>query len=151
MGTKILALDLGTTTGWALAADDKIKSGAVQLKATRFQSADRRFFNFKKFLLEKYREVEYSVVYYESVRRHLGVDAAHLYGGFKAILSEFCIENNIPFEGVAVGTIKKHATGKGNASKAQMIESARNRGHYPEDDNEADAIAIVYYAMENES
>ncbi len=43
-----------------------------------------------------------------------------------------------------VGTIKKHATGKGNAGKEDMIASAQARGHNPTDDNEADAIALVY-------
>ena len=41
-----------------------------------------------------------------------------------------------------VGTIKKHATGKGNASKDDMIASVRLRGHNPADDNEADALAF---------
>jgi Holliday junction resolvasome RuvABC endonuclease subunit len=47
-----------------------------------------------------------------------------------------------------VGTIKRHATGKGNASKEAMIAAACARGYSPADDNEADAIAILHWALE---
>ncbi len=51
---------------------------------------------------------------------------------------------------VPVGTIKKHATGKGNASKQEMVACARARGHQPADDNEADALALLYLAADTE-
>jgi hypothetical protein len=53
-----------------------------------------------------------------------------------------------PYEGVPVGTIKRHATGRGNAPKEAMIASARARGYCPADDNEADAIAILHWALD---
>jgi Holliday junction resolvasome RuvABC endonuclease subunit len=49
---------------------------------------------------------------------------------------------------VPVGTIKKHATGKGNAPKQAMIDAGRARGFDPADDNEADAIALLMWAIE---
>jgi Holliday junction resolvasome RuvABC endonuclease subunit len=49
-----------------------------------------------------------------------------------------------------VGTIKKHATGKGNAPKQAMIHAACKRGFSPADDNEADAIAILLWATETQ-
>ena len=48
------------------------------------------------------------------------------------------------------GTIKKHATGKGNAGKDDMIASVRLRGHTPVDDNEADALALLHWAVETQ-
>ena len=54
----------------------------------------------------------------------------------------------VPYDGVPVGTIKRHATGKGNADKEAMIAAARARGFSPADDNEADAIAILFWALE---
>jgi Holliday junction resolvasome RuvABC endonuclease subunit len=47
-----------------------------------------------------------------------------------------------------VGTIKKHATGKGNADKVAMVEAMQLRGHPVTDDNEADALALLYWALE---
>ena len=49
-----------------------------------------------------------------------------------------------------VGTIKKHATGKGNAGKDEMIIAAKSRGHDPKDDNEADALALLHWAIETQ-
>ncbi|AOE88332.1 hypothetical protein LBM341_00014 [Ralstonia solanacearum] len=65
-------------------------------------------------------------------------------------LSAWCEHHNIPYIGVPVGTIKKHATGKGNASKNEIIASVSKRGHEPVDDNEADALAILYWAAETQ-
>jgi hypothetical protein len=48
---------------------------------------------------------------------------------------------------VPVGTSKKHATGRGNAPKQAMIDAARARGFSPADDNEADAISILLWAI----
>ena len=61
-------------------------------------------------------------VYFEEVRRHMGVDSAHVYGGLLATLTAWCEHHQIPYQGVPVGTIKKNATGKGNASKDEMIK-----------------------------
>jgi Holliday junction resolvasome RuvABC endonuclease subunit len=47
-----------------------------------------------------------------------------------------------------VGTIKKHATGKGNAGKQAVIAAMQAKGYHPKDDNEADALALLTWAME---
>ena len=49
----------------------------------------------------------------------------------------------IPYEGVPVGEIKKHLTGKGNADKVAMIAAVQALGYAVTDDNEADAIALA--------
>ena len=72
----------------------------------------------------------------------------HAYGGFLASLTAWCEEHSIPYEGVPVGTIKKFITGKGNAGKAAVIAAVKALGHLPEDDNEADALALLHFARE---
>jgi len=52
------------------------------------------------------------------------------------------------YQCVPVGTIKRFIAGKGNADKAAVIEAVRARGYHPADDNEADAIAILLWALE---
>jgi hypothetical protein len=79
-------------------------------------------------------------VYFEEVRSHRGVAAAHAYGGFLGHLTAWAEVNKIPYRGVPVATIKRHATGKGNANKDAMMAAARARGFSPTDDNEADAV-----------
>ena len=110
-----------------------------------------RFLRFKRWLNELL-SASHSInaVYFEEVRRHAGVDAAHAYGGFMGHLTAWCEHHNIPYQGVPVGTIKKHAPGKGNAGKDEMIVAAKVRGHNPVDDNEADALALLHWAIETQ-
>ena len=94
MTTTILALDLGTTMGWALRArDQQIAHGFVSLRPQRFEGGGMRFLRFKRWLTElKGAATDIHAVYFEEVRRHAGVDAAHVYGGLMATLTSitFC-------------------------------------------------------------
>jgi Holliday junction resolvasome RuvABC endonuclease subunit len=149
MNTTILALDLGTTTGWALRQlDGTISSGTVAFKPERFEGGGMRFLRFKRWLTEIKQSTDgLDAVYFEEVRRHAGVDAAHAYGGFMAHLTAWCEHHQIPYQGVPVGTIKKHVTSKGNASKDEVIAAVKAKGFAPVDDNEADALALLDWAM----
>ena len=88
--------------------------------------------------------------FFEEVRRHPSTDASHVYGGFLGLLTAFAEHHQIPYQGVPVGTIKKHATGKGNANKDAMVAAMRALGHQPVDDNEADALALLHWAIAQE-
>ena len=149
MTTTILALDLGTTTGWALrSSDGTITSGSAGFRPQRFEGGGMRFLRFKRWLAElKDMTGGIHALYFEEVRRHVSTDAAHAYGGFLATLTAWCEHHQIPYQGVPVGTIKKHATGKGNASKDDVLSAMRALGHAPTDDNEADALALLRWAI----
>lgn len=142
---SILALDLGSQCGWAVTEQGKLVSGSYQLKMSRFEGGGMRFLRFRREFLNNFRSVR--EVWFEEVRRHEGVDAAHVYGGLWATLCSWCEENAIPYSGVPVGVIKKHLTGKGNSNKEAMIAAVKKLGHLPTDDNEADAIAILLYVL----
>lgn len=152
--TIILTLDLGTHTGWALRQQDgRIISGTQHFvsgkSANRFEGGGMRYLRFKHWLTEiKYTAGNIDAVYFEEVRRHAGVDAAHAYGGFLAHLTAWCEHHSIAYQGVPVGTIKRFITGKGNADKGAVIAAVKQRGFKPEDDNEADAIAILLWALQ---
>ena len=148
----VLAIDLGTTTGWAMRQrDQQIAHGFVILKPQRFEGGGMRYLRFKRWLSElKALATDIHAVYFEEVRRHAGVDAAHVYGGLMATLTTWCEHHGIPYQGVPVGTIKKHATGKGNANKDAMVAAMRALGHQPVDDNEADALALLHWAIAQE-
>ena len=150
MGRTILALDLGTTTGWALRGfDGLITSGTASFRPGRFDGGGMRFLRFINWLTELDRlSGPIATIWFEEVRRHTGTDAAHVYGGLMATLTAWAELRGVPYQGVPVGTIKRHATGKGNADKAAMIAAARGHGFSPADDNEADAIAILLWAIE---
>ena len=146
----ILALDLGTTTGWALRSHDGlITSGTVSFKPGRYDGGGMRYLRFTNWLTEIDRlSGPIAAIWYEEVRRHAGTDASHVYGGLMATLTAWAELRGIPYAGTPVGTIKRHATGKGNANKQDMIAAARQRGFSPADDNEADAIALLLWAIE---
>ena len=141
----ILSLDLGTQTGWAVGKlDGVITSGTISFKPNRFEGGGMRYLRFTNWLDELQRLVGgISEVYFEEVRRHLGIDAAHAYGGFLGGLTSWCENNQIPYLGVPVGAIKRHITGKGNAGKREVMDAVRAKGFKPMDDNEADAIALL--------
>jgi Holliday junction resolvasome RuvABC endonuclease subunit len=159
---KILSLDLGSKTGWALRGiGGHISSGEKEFKADRFEGGGMRYLKFKNWLSAlKEQAGGLDLVTFEEVRNHAGVTAAHLYGGFLASLTTWCEVEKIPYQGVPVATIKKHATGKGNAGKGEMITAmikkghthlrvkTNNKGKETGDDNEADALAILYYSIE---
>ena len=143
-------LDLGTTAGWALRGHDRlITSGTVSFRSGRFDGGGMRYLHFTNWLTELDRlSRPIAAIWFEEVRRHVCTDAAHIYGGLMATLTSWAELRGVPYQGVPVGTIKRHATGKGNAPKEAMIAAARARGFSPADDNEADADAILHWAIE---
>jgi len=82
-------------------------------------------------------------VFFEEVRAHKGTAAAHAYGAFLGHLSAWCESNGVPYQGIPVATIKRSATGRGNAGKDDVIRAMRSLGFNPGDDNEADALALL--------
>ena len=147
--TVVLALDLGTHTGWALRGrDGTVTSGTVHSEPGRFEGGGMRYLRFKRWLTELDLTAEgLEAVSFEEVRRHAGVDAAHAYGGFLAVLTAWCEHGYVAYQGVPVGTIKKHATSLGNASKAAMVTAMQAKGYRVGDDNEADALALLHWAL----
>ena len=150
-GRTILALDLGTTTGWASLIGGIVHSGTVSLRPSRYDGGGMRYLRFRGWLdsiAEDARGIH--MISYEEIRRHLSTDSSHVYGGLLATLTAWCEQRGIAYQGVPVGTIKRHITGKGNADKAAVIAAVRARGFNPTDDNEADALAILLWATETQ-
>ena len=61
-----------------------------------------RYLRFERWLDET-RKIAGGIdaVYFEAVRRHLGTDAAHVFGGeFLATLTAWCEQQGIPYSGV---------------------------------------------------
>lgn len=85
MSDTVLALDLGTVTGWALQHGGLITSGTQSFKPGRYEGGGMRYLRFARWLNEVLVSVGgLEAVYFEEVRRHVGTDAAHVYGGLPA-------------------------------------------------------------------
>ena len=124
----------------------------IHFKTTRFDGGGMRYLKFKRWLVDVKQSLDgIDEIYFEEVRRHVGVDAAHAYGGFMATLTSWCEHHQIPYQGIPVGTIKKHITGKGSANKQAIISAVKALGFNPIDDNEADAIALLNLILTNQT
>lgn len=148
--SSVLALDLGTRTGWALRTPDgDIAHGYADFRPQRYEGGGMRYLRFQRWLDEINASWPITEIHFEEVRRHAGTDAAHCYGGLLGVLSAWCETRNVPYRGHPVAAIKKHWTGKGNANKDAMLAEAKARGWVSAtDDNEVDALAILHLHLE---
>lgn len=142
---NLLALDLGTNTGYAISSSGVIVSGVISFKPNRYEGGGMRYLKFRRWLDELHSNTPIKELVFEEVRRHAATDAAHVHGGLLGILTAWCESEGIPYQGVPVGTIKASWTGKGNSKKEAMIAEANRRGFQTDDDNEADALALLHY------
>ena len=148
MVSRLLALDLGTTTGFAIGESPDpsvVVHGTMNFSPGKFSGGGMRYLKFERWLIETIAKSGVNEVVYEGVRRHIGTDAAHVYGGFLATLTKVCEQLAIPYGGQPVGTIKKWANGKGNAGKPEMVAAVNKWGYTGvTDDNQADAICLLH-------
>lgn len=141
---RILGIDPGTKCGWAvLEGNTVMASGVWHLAPKRHEGGGMRYVRLRVYL-EDIAGLQVDAVAYEEVRRHMGVDAAHVYGGIVAVVQSWCEQGQLPYQAIPVGTIKKLATGKGNANKDAMVEAANARfGIGTTSDDEADAVFVA--------
>lgn len=146
--SHVVGIDPGTRCGWAVIDEDsgeREASGCWDLGPKRHEGAGMRYVRARLRMTELLDAYRPTAVIYEEVRSHKGTSAAHVYGGIVAQLTALCEDLEVPYTAVPVGTVKKHATGKGNAGKAAMIAAAVDR--WPVDpgigSDEADALWIA--------
>ena len=154
---KIIALDLGTKTGVATATSHNGKLTLDSVESFNFKSKTPVGVMVKALdvfggLAAEHRE---AVFFYEEVKRHLGVHAAHRYGGLLGIL-QGCVgrySSQPTIIGAGVKEVKRIVTGNGNASKELMVEHARaflsmQKGFedFEPSEDEADAVGLLVWA-----
>ena len=141
-----LALDLGTNCGFARSGPGfAIESGVWRLKTSKYDREGERYVRFRKQLVPLLRLTDRVVS--EHVERHSSNGAAHVYGGLRAILLLECELRRIPVRWIKIHDLKRHATGRANADKDEMVWAARNRGWRPTSHDEADALWILDWAL----
>ena len=144
---NIIGIDPGTACGWAIIDGNGIRigSGVWNLASRRHEGGGMRYLRCRQYFTELLRSTGHPVmVAYEEVRRHMGTDAAHVYGGIVATIAQVCEEWAVPYSAVPVTAVKKLATGKGRASKEMMMAAAGEQWRMPiESSDEADALWIA--------
>lgn len=138
----LLALDLGTTYGWCKDSTRGLQHGFNKLSKKGDTHQDR-FIAFWDWLERRGSVSE--VVYEDVTFQHKSRNAAAMYFGLLSVLLVWCAKEGIPATGVPVGTLKLLATGRGDASKDDMVEKAKELTGEPiKDNNEADAICLYF-------
>jgi len=147
---NILAIDPGTSCGFALGNDHgAITSGVWQLAPGRGESPGVRYLKLRgrlnEAILAAPRGTIDIVIFERSFQR--GQAAVHIHHGLVSHLEAWCAENRIEHANVMATTLKKWATGAGNASKDDMRRIGLTR-FKPEslDENEIDALWILEWA-----
>lgn len=144
----ILGLDPATKCGYAVKDGP---SGTWDFTSKRDQSPSLKLIRLKNSLTNIHNQHGLKIVAFEAARnagkRNQG--ALVVQSEMQGIIKQFCDERDIPYRGYSPSEIKKHATGKGNASKEDMIAAAKRKFIQINlvDDNHADALWVLDLAI----
>lgn len=146
----ILALDAATKTGWCLWQKGKVvESGVQDFSKRRGESNGMMFLRFRRWLSQMLLDNHVTLAIFEQAH-HRGGAATEICINMIGRIQEICEELQIEYASLHSATLKKWATGRGNADKAEMVARAKEiLGRKPLDDNEADAVLLASYASEN--
>jgi len=138
---RILALDIATKTGFAVTDGE---SGTWNFTAKKDESKGLRLVLLKRNIARIHKEEPIDIVVFEAVRCTRNVQAVVAQSELQGIVKAWCEIKGIVYKGYTSSTIKKHATGKGNADKKAMVNSAAEFFETTiVDDNHADALWLL--------
>jgi len=158
MSKDVLAIDLGTSTGFAYNRGDKIFQGAWLLATDKEISAwgrnrlrrrkDPRVERLCKHLGSLGR---FDMVVFEDVEFSSYTAQTQLWSGLRSSIW-ICAQANVS-ECIPVGTLKKFATGSGNATKEMMFKALEQQyshlaGGLANEDDAVDATWCWVFAKE---
>lgn len=151
-GWTILALDLGTNTGWALSL---AKSGTHHFEIDYREAPGMLWDRFYDWLEGMIVEHDVEEIIYESCVHQKG-HAARVINSLVCIVELLSFKHGVTVRGCHQSTLKKHATGTGKhgkgQSKLEMKRAARKK--WPKkkyvDDNHIDALWLLDYARTND-
>lgn len=140
----VLALDIATVTGWCT----KTASGIWDFTPKKNESKGMRLVRFKAKVeelcaLEKITLIAFEqIAIYGKYPNTVGIEMV-------GVLKLFCEEKGINFTSYMPTQIKAFATGRGGASKDEMLSTARAYRSTVTDDNEADAYFLYQLAIDD--
>ena len=129
MTTTILALDLGTTTGWRCTRQRRPHHQRLRASCPqRFEGGGMRFLRFKRWLTECCRPCDgIDALHFEEVRRHVSDRCGARLRRFPRHLTAWCEHHQIPVPGRA-GRHDLKSTPRAKATQARrtMIAAVRH-------------------------
>lgn len=143
MTPRILAIDPASTSGWASHDGTFHRQGTFVVSGSR----PEKFVSFETAIADLVADLRPVLIVFETQDNARGAHVRRLLGGFAAIIELVAERSGVACLGYSPSAIKKAIAGKGTADKQAVIAAVRERGHYPRDDNEADAIALLLVAL----
>lgn len=149
---NVLALDLAIQTGWAAMIDGELTSGSTSFAVAKDRPKGMRYVYFTRWLetLALHPSAgtpRVSAIVYEGAH-HRGRAATEIALGLAAHVQGFGAAHGIEVPPpLHTATLKKWATGDGHAKKAQMMAAVSARWKVVTDEDEADAIVVLYHAL----
>lgn len=145
---NILALDPATKCGWAHSCG---KSGVWNMAITADESKEMRLVRFRAELQKLHNKYGFDLIVFEASRNLQHGPAVKLAAQLQAVIELFCHDHQVKYKGYSPKTIKKFATGNGNASKEMMMEAANAK--WPKikliSNDHADALWLLEFAKED--
>lgn len=146
---NILALDPATKCGWAISPE---VSGTWDLSIRRDESSGMRLIRLEGKLNEILQAHKIDLLVYEAARHSAPKmqGALVVQATLQGVIVLWAEKNNIEYQGFSPSEIKKHATGKGNASKEKAVwPAAKQRWPHVnfETHDQADAVWLLDLAQ----
>lgn len=145
---KTLALDLGNKLGWALGVSGLEQAGTARFKQPK--GADRRVLDTRFAQLYVWLSAAIDLhkierLVFEDVLFYRSRDQGQLWAGYRAVVMLVAAMRNMVIGSLNSSSLKKQATGWGNADKADMRRAliARGLDCAAFDDNAVDAISLL--------
>ena len=139
----ILAIDPASKSGWALFDGTFHRHGSFVVTGER----PARFLAFECAVADLIADIRPRLIVFESQDNLRGAHVRRLLGGFAAIIELVAERTGTASLSYTPSAIKKAVAGKGTADKQAVIAAVKARGFYPRDDNEADALALLFCAQ----
>lgn len=160
---RVLALDLATKLGWACGSAEgtPVSHGVIALPKTG-EDCGRFGYAFREWLGHAIEELAPSEIIYESpvmFSKTTSLQAARKLYGLAFLTELVCLDYKVPVSEANLSDIRKHFIGIVRAPlsvpkdkrrqwiKGKIIAACRERGFKVAGDDDADAIALLDYAL----
>jgi Holliday junction resolvasome RuvABC endonuclease subunit len=142
-----LALDLGSTCGFAVHNKYGVTSGTLSFKKKgKFQDTGyAQLHTWLKVTLDSNPELEVVVE-----KPHSGrfMAASRILFGLLGVVHMFCADTKTTLTEYSPKAIKKYWTGNGNSDKDAMVTQTQTKYPQVKDHNESDALAMLHMHLE---